>query len=591
MELRSTASLDPVGSRWRIPVTCSADVPSAPGDPCPSTKKLCIFEANLEFVLRFMIDRGLVGAGFCAIDLAAEGRGIGLLRVLERGRGNDETLMRTSCQIEVTVDGSIFERAEDVRDRILKMDPSNTALDRGYTALQDAPLRFVARKAEMQQSVDGSDPTEDPLDPWFERLRNYMAPLHVMSFDIECYDPDCLFPDPERPEDAVIGICAYLYRWDRIEAWQRRRDVYMPALKASQIKHKLDIVRAKHNTLIQRVGDADGRGEGEAITPVMLKYAGQGPNEAAPALRYGPSYEQVIADSEGALRRAEDSYTKAVQAAEKASKGKALLQGDGLEGVDCTAHKWPPPLDVVALGLGTRLGQPTGDMDGYPVQTMAFESERELMLTWSQLVAVWDPDIIMGYNSVSFDMWYLFERARVLGIDHVCWKIGRFPARKCPFREGGLSNHARGDRSEMIADLHGRVQLDILKCRQADVTKKLRNYKLDSVARHFIDEGKTGLKYTQIPVKFSGSDADRAELDEYCLADAVLPLKLAINRNDLIQLIGMARVCGVPLKYPICATPQSSSIRKRGSNAPGATGDLLRPTTPRSCSRIPITMG
>jgi DNA polymerase elongation subunit (family B) len=563
----------PAGKRWRIPVTFQAtrQDPSAMGT---KVTKMAIFEANVEFNLRFMIDRGLIGAGWFAVNLQA-GPQDGLLRVLGTRPGMaaaDASLKRSDCDIEITVDAALFERAESVRDAVLsgryvppRVDGGSTGDDDHPTdddpyqairyVLQDAPLRVVSREANTQRLVDGTVDPSDDLHPWFERLRDNVAPMRILSFDIECHNPDCLFPDATRPEDQVIGICSYLYRSDRVEAWQRRRAAQMPPKKAAEALEEalkaLDSTRqvlSNFGTLIL-LGDDDDDDDGVVGRPPKRRKKKRKP----PPGWQGPSPDkaeaEMVAEAEARVQQAEAAYVRARQeTADKLSS----LRGDGLEGMDCTERKWPPPLDIVAMGLGTRTNQRRGDMDGYPVRTIAFESERELLMTWSRYLCVTGADIVMGYNSVSFDMAYLFERAETLGVQDVCWKVGRFPQRRCPFREvgfGGSKKSAQGERQERVADIHGRVQVDILRCRRDDFTYKPRSYKLDWVSRHFLDEGKTGLKYKEIPAKYAGSDEDRAELDEYCLADAVLPFKMAMHCHDMTQLVEMARVCGVPLKF------------------------------------------
>ncbi len=513
-----TAATEPEGKRWRIPVTFQATRQDPSGIAPTKVTKMAIFEANVEFALRFMIDRGLIGAGWFAVDLQATPQD-GLLQVLgthpDRA-ATEAVLKRSDCDIEITVDAALFERAESVRDAVLSgryvpppteeggqhistNDPYEAI---GYV-LRNSPLRVVAREAGMQRLVDGSaaaaaaDPSDDPLHPWFELLRDNVAPLHILSFDIECHNIDCLFPDATRPGDEVIGICAYLYRSDRVEAWQRRRAVQMVVKEALE--------------------------------------------EARKAVD--------CPDAEARLRRAQAAYARAQQETEAQLSS---LRGDGLEDMDCTERKWPPPLDIVALGMGPRTNQHRGDMDGYPVRTIAFESERELLMMWSKYLCVSGADIVMGYNSILFDMRYLFERAETLGIDDICWRIGRFPHRRCRFKEkkfGGSRKSAQGERQERVADIPGRVQLDVLRCRRDDFAYKPRKYKLGWVSLELIGEGKTGLKYKQIPAKYAGSDEDRGELDEYCLADAVLAFKIALHCGDVTHLLEMARVCGVPLKF------------------------------------------
>lgn len=92
------------------------------------------FESNLAFILRFMIDRGIVGCGWVSID-------VGKYKIAP---------LDSRCQIEV------LARAEDVN--------------------------FL------------------PVDGSYSKL----APLRILSFDIECAGPKGQFPDPKR--DPVIQI-------------------------------------------------------------------------------------------------------------------------------------------------------------------------------------------------------------------------------------------------------------------------------------------------------------------------------------------------------------------------------------------------
>jgi DNA polymerase delta subunit 1 len=54
------------------------------------------------------------------------------------------------------------------------------------------------------------------------------------------------------------------------------------------------------------------------------------------------------------------------------------------------------------------------------LQVMSFPTEDELLLRWRDLVIETDPDIIIGYNIVNFDLPYLIDRAAAL-------RIAKFP--------------------------------------------------------------------------------------------------------------------------------------------------------------------
>ena len=55
---------------------------------------------------------------------------------------------------------------------------------------------------------------------------------------------------------------------------------------------------------------------------------------------------------------------------------------------------------------------------------MSFEDERSLLLRWRDLVLEADPDIIIGYNIVNFDLPYLLNRAETLKVPQF-WTWGR----------------------------------------------------------------------------------------------------------------------------------------------------------------------
>lgn len=53
---------------------------------------------------------------------------------------------------------------------------------------------------------------------------------------------------------------------------------------------------------------------------------------------------------------------------------------------------------------------------------MCFENEKELLLRWRDLMLESDPDVIIGYNIVNFDLPYLLDRAKALGVTGFnCW--------------------------------------------------------------------------------------------------------------------------------------------------------------------------
>lgn len=139
--------------------------------------------------------------------------------------------------------------------------------------------------------------------------------------------------------------------------------------------------------------------------------------------------------------------------------------------------------------------------------------ERDVLLEWSKLIELHDPDIIIGYNTFGFDESFMYDRIADLCIDveratltkedikaleqntqyNKFINMGRLDdniIKKVPDAKGAminkkLSSSALGDNFLYYFNMPGRVQIDLLKVCQASLTK-LPSYKLDSVAEFYI---------------------------------------------------------------------------------------------------------
>ena len=54
-----------------------------------------------------------------------------------------------------------------------------------------------------------------------------------------------------------------------------------------------------------------------------------------------------------------------------------------------------------------------------------------MLRTWARLVRESDPDLLIGYNVMNFDMWYLLKRAEHLGVMDFNY-LGRIRNRYAP---------------------------------------------------------------------------------------------------------------------------------------------------------------
>ena len=253
----------------------------------------------------------------------------------------------------------------------------------------------------------------------------------------------------------------------------------------------------------------------------------------------------------------------------------------------------------------------------------SYETEQEVLLAWARLIKEKNPDIMTGYNIVGFDLEYMKDRSKKLGILEQFSRLSRITNEMCQFKETKLASSALGENLLKYFDMSGRIIIDLMKVVQRDY--KLESYKLDFVASYFIKEkinkmvvkndetvietkSTYGLKaeqyitiyyydgitnnkhmdgkkfqikslteseiilYGKVDVSVinggfkvfwcqakddilpkdifrlqRGNSKDRSVVAKYCVQDCVLCNKLISKLQVLINNIGMANVCNVPL--------------------------------------------
>ncbi|GAB4815412.1 hypothetical protein N2152v2_002458 [Parachlorella kessleri] len=180
-------------------------------------------------------------------------------------------------------------------------------------------------------------------------------------------------------------------------------------------------------------------------------------------------------------------------------------------------------------------------------EVMCFDEERELLLRWRDLLVESDPDIIIGYNILNFDLPYLLDRAKALGILPAFSTWGRMRARPCRMKVVKFSSKAYGTHEYKDIAIEGRVQFDLLQAIQRD--HKLSSYSLNSVSAHFLGEQKEDVHHSDISKLQDGNEESRRRLAIYCLKDAYLPQRLVDKLMYMYNYIEMARVTGVPMSY------------------------------------------
>jgi len=180
------------------------------------------------------------------------------------------------------------------------------------------------------------------------------------------------------------------------------------------------------------------------------------------------------------------------------------------------------------------------------VDVRSFDDEASLLrafLSW--LVDLAQPDVLVGFHSHQFDMPYVLERARMLGVDVRAFDDGFRPP--------------DGDRFVFAPRLIGAAHIDVLVEARRSLT--LPRYSLDAVAFHVLGEHKdTGVPYENIPTLQAGTAADRARLAAYCVRDTELTMRLALEMRLVPQLWRRSLALRVPMAV-LAGRPPSSWVQ------------------------------
>ncbi|MEM5875152.1 MAG: DNA polymerase domain-containing protein [Candidatus Aenigmatarchaeota archaeon] len=173
-------------------------------------------------------------------------------------------------------------------------------------------------------------------------------------------------------------------------------------------------------------------------------------------------------------------------------------------------------------------------------ETRIFKDEREVLEEFVNIVLRYDPDIIVGYNINSFDLPFIKERMRENKITSC---IGRATDKPLQVNKVG---------EEYRAHIIGRVIVDVYEIVKEMVSRgliRLKRYTLDDVGRALVGEGKIEIKHGDISrIWERGSSEEVEKLIEYSKRDAMLVLRIFLERRILDKYIELSRVCGLLLQ-------------------------------------------
>ena len=190
------------------------------------------------------------------------------------------------------------------------------------------------------------------------------------------------------------------------------------------------------------------------------------------------------------------------------------------------------------------------DKDCDPVEDIIIEqydSEKELIIGWVKFIMNTDPDILVQYNGYTFDWNYVYERAKLLGIEYVLENLSRIESKAAHIHEDSLNTSAYGDNTMKYLKIYGLTQFDLMFIIKKE--HKLESYKLNNVAKHFTGDEKDDLSPADL-FKFNTETKDKIALVvKYCAQDTWLLIDLILKLRIITNVVGMSNITMVPMQY------------------------------------------
>lgn len=207
------------------------------------------------------------------------------------------------------------------------------------------------------------------------------------------------------------------------------------------------------------------------------------------------------------------------------------------------------------------LGEPDDKIVGDDVSLFMYETEGDLLEGYKDLINEVNPNVIVGYNILGYDINYMIIRAKHAQCIYEFDQQGFLKNAHAREKSITWSSAAYKNQEFKYLDAEGRLFVDLLPLVQRDF--KLENYKLDTVAMHFIGSSKDDLDLAGILnaykvgmagcVKNASAEKKAAGSKElgvcgkYCVQDSVLVIRLMEKLQTWIGLCEMAKTCNVQM--------------------------------------------
>ena len=204
------------------------------------------------------------------------------------------------------------------------------------------------------------------------------------------------------------------------------------------------------------------------------------------------------------------------------------------------------------------LGEPD---DIHNTTILTYKKEYKLLEGFKELIKKHNPQVIIGYNILGFDIPYMIDRSKLYKINgdsyfNIFSKCGCFKNKSCKEKSMKWSSSAYRTQEFLYIELDGRIWVDLLPVIKRDY--RFSDYKLKTVSTFFLGETKDPLTAKDIFKCYrkgmEGGEEGRKMLNlvgKYCVQDTVLVTKLFEKVQTWVGLCEMAKTCNVPIFYLI----------------------------------------
>uniref|UniRef100_A0A6C0BE37 DNA-directed DNA polymerase n=1 Tax=viral metagenome TaxID=1070528 RepID=A0A6C0BE37_9ZZZZ len=186
-------------------------------------------------------------------------------------------------------------------------------------------------------------------------------------------------------------------------------------------------------------------------------------------------------------------------------------------------------------------------------EVIKYETERDLLIGFARMFRYLDPDMVMGYNTSSFDYPYLigrFERNDI-SVEDIP-NTGRLKRDVSSIFELNWSSSGAGKNNIVFLRHKGRIPFDLLP--NIKRLYKLRKYTMEYVCQTYLGEGKHPVTakymfetYEAMWRNDPGAVDKMTKVAAYCVQDSILPIKLFDNRKLWYHLSSLSSAAGVSI--------------------------------------------